>query len=66
MNTLEQILQKLGSKKPFIKNGNLSKSGLKAYNKLADILVCTLTLIDMEKHIDTIENSLNKIINCEV
>ena len=35
---LDSILQKLGSKKPFLKNGKLSKSGIRTYNLLIDII----------------------------
>ena len=35
---LDSILQKLGTKKPFLKNGRLSKSGTRAYNLLIDII----------------------------
>lgn len=35
---MEYILMNLGSKKPFNKNGKLTKSGEKAYEKLLDIV----------------------------
>jgi hypothetical protein len=35
---LDYILQRLGSKKTFLKNGKLSKSGIKAYELLVDIV----------------------------
>lgn len=36
---LETMLVSLGCKKPFKKNGNVSESGWKAYDKLMSILV---------------------------
>lgn len=36
---LETILVSLGCKKPFKKNGDISKEGWKAYNKLMSILI---------------------------
>ena len=36
---LETILVSLGCKKPFKKNGDISKDGWKAYNKLMSILI---------------------------
>ena len=44
--TLEEILQMLGSKHPFKKDGSLSKSGEKAYNNLERLLNDSNNLID--------------------
>lgn len=45
-NTLEDILVALGSKKPFKKNGELSVSGGKAYDKLTSIFYDSAEITD--------------------
>lgn len=58
---LDSILQKLGAKKTFLKNGRLSKSGTKAYNLLVDIiyslpfLTNKITIEQVDKIIDDLD-----------
>ena len=37
-NTLFEVLQKLGAKKPYLEYAGLSKSGDKAYSKLVSVI----------------------------
>ena len=60
---LDSILQKLGSNKPFLKNGKLSKSGNKAYNLLIDIIYSLPFLTNKAtiEQVDEIIDDLDKI-----
>ena len=65
-NTLEDVLQLMGSKKPFLKTMKIendmrqpfTKTGSKAYNLLTDVLykVGELTNTDMNDIIETLDN----------
>ena len=48
MKTLEELLYIFGSKKPFDKNGEFTKNGIKAYNRMHEFLcdISILTEID--------------------
>lgn len=48
MKTLEELLYIFGSKKPFDKNGEFTKNGIKAYNCMHEFLcdISILTEID--------------------
>lgn len=57
---LDYILQQMGSKKPFKKNGFLSQSGIKAYEKLVSILynisyITPMPIENIIKDLDKIE-----------
>lgn len=67
MNTLEEILQALGSKNPFLVNpqksddGNLkclTVSGNKAYKKLIDIVYCIGEITETDI------GAINEIVEC--
>lgn len=70
MKTLEDILNVLGSKKPFLKEIKIyddgtrepfTKSGGKAYSKLTDILYTIGDLTEMENEIGEIIEILDDI-----
>lgn len=60
---LESILNKLGCKKAFLKNGKLSKSGNKAYNLFTNIIYSLpfLTNKITVEQVDKIIDDLDKI-----
>lgn len=62
---LDYILQKMGSKKPFKNNGKLSKSGIKSYEKLINILYNVSYITDKitPTQIEAIIQDLDKIEN---
>ena len=60
--TLEDLLMLLGCKRPFNKNGRLSKYGNKTYNKLLDIIYGVAYLVNMDtKSVNEIVSELDKI-----
>lgn len=59
---LDEILMKLGCKKPFCKNGEFTKRGYKAYSKLIEILYDVKKLTGRYKIYDIVEE-LDKISN---
>lgn len=60
--TLEDLLMLLGYKRPFNKNGRLSKYGNNAYNKLLDIIYGVAYLVNMDtKSVNEIVTELDKI-----
>lgn len=66
MKTLEELLYRFGSKKPFDKYGEFTKNGIKAYNRMYEFLcdISILTEINMRdicQKLDEISNKKYKL-----
>lgn len=60
---MEKILNILGSKKPFDRNGELTESGAKAYEKLITILDELNNVGAIDKSVDDLEAYFDEIID---
>lgn len=59
--TLESILQNLGCKKPFKKDGLFTPKGFKTFKLLEDVVFNALRLVNVEY--DTIEEIVDELYN---
>ena len=63
---LETILVSLGCKKPFKKNGDISKDGWKAYNKLMSILIFLEDNNVINFRQDNLDSWVNEVVETKI